>query len=91
MVTHQEVGEEEEAEPVGEHLLCHCLSATQQQFRVGLADCMMHYLTQEGLQDTGGGARGRGEGEGRGGEGKEEWCVCVGGGGMLVLPISSQV
>ena len=74
MVTHQEVGEEEEAEPVGEHLLCHGLSATQQQFRVGLADCMMHHLTQEGLQDTGGGGEGKREWEER-----EEGRVVVGG------------
>ena len=55
--THQEIGEEEEAEPVGEHLLCHRLGSPEEELWVGLEDCLMHHVFEESLENSGG--RGR--------------------------------
>ena len=63
--THQEVGEEEEAEPVGEHLLGHCLRSPEEQLWVGLEDCLMHHVFEESLENPGGRGRERDEGRER--------------------------
>ena len=50
--TNQEVWEEEEAEPVGEHFLCHSLSSSQEKFWVRLENGLMHHVFEQSLENS---------------------------------------
>ena len=54
LVPHQDVREEEEGQPVGQHLLSHRLRPPQQQLGVGLGNRLAHQLGQESLKDSAG-------------------------------------
>ena len=49
MESHQDMWEEEEGEPVGEHLLGNRLCSAEEQLWVRLGDCLPHQLCEQCL------------------------------------------
>ena len=58
--TYQDVWEEEEGEPVSEHLLSDRLCSSEEQLWMRLGDCLAHQLREQCLLDAVKGGRGEG-------------------------------